>query len=645
MKNYLIYIIEDDRNLNKLISSKLKRSGYQTLSAYSGQEAVNCFRSRSSENIIMIIDYKLPDMTAKELVQSLKPDPEKYPFIIVTGQGREEIAVDMMKLGAKDYITKNTNIFRFLPAVIEKTVQDLSTRKKLVQAEDNAYQSELSLHTILDNIADAVIATNNQGKITRINPAAAGLTGWEKEKATGEQLGKVFKAYSLRNKKKEKITFNKLAAGKFSRAALERVILTDSKNHTFPILFKHKKIPYRKSKTCAAVLTFQDMSEKEKKEMQLRQAQKMEAIGLLDGGIAHDFNNMLGAIHGYATVLKEKKQKTTAAAKYLNSIINIAEQGSDITSQLLSYSSQRDIGKKESNIHQIITEVITILSHSLNKKIKINRKLAAAYSYTNCDSAYLRQVFMNLAINSKDVLSREGKIDFITENAKLRPRFMAKHNLDRSCRYIKITISDNGPGISEKNIKKIFEPFFSTKRKSSNTGLGLATVYGIVKKLNGAITVESKPYKNTSFTIFLPVKNKKAASRPPALKKIHKGTGNILVVDDDTDILNIMVIYLQKAGYTCQAEKKPSKAINEYKKNYSAYKLVILDMNMPQYDGLDCFKKFQKINPDLKCIILTGYSEPKKLQQIADRGVNAILTKPVNAASLTRKVKQVIKNN
>ncbi len=382
-------------------------------------------------------------------------------------------------------------------------------------------------------------------------------------------------------------------------------------------------------------ITAQKKSEEDLKASneQLHQAQKMEAFGQLAGGVAHDFNNMLGGILGIAQLLERKYGAADPRLRdNLAMIIDTAKRAEDLTGQLLAFARKTPVAFAPVDINQIISSVVKLLTHTIDRRIKIVERLYETEIKVLGDFGQLQNVMLNLAVNARDAMAQGGTLTFSSE-------LVGSDSASGSAkvtRYVRIGVSDTGCGMDSATLARAFEPFFTTKPPGKGTGLGLASVYGTIKSHNGLIEVDSQVSKGTTFSLLLPLVEPQKQGLAYLGGAIVRGTGNILVVDDDDLILKVVNAMLKELGYTPHIEGNPSKAVSWYSEHCHEINLVIIDMNMPQMSGYECVTALKKINPNVVICMATGYNLASDTQKIISRGIAGFIQKPFNLSELSQ---------
>lgn len=383
--------------------------------------------------------------------------------------------------------------------------------------------------------------------------------------------------------------------------------------------------------------------ERRKLEEQLFQAQKMESIGRLAGGVAHDFNNILTSILGYAELLKLKLTATsTREKKAADIIIKSAERASNLTKQLLAFARGGKHNPIPLIVNEIIKQTIIVSEKIFEKNIKVKYDFEEKLKPIEADRNQLDQVLTNIIINAKDAMPNGGVLTFKTANVYLDEEYTDKFQELEPGNYVMISIKDSGIGMPRSIKDRIFEPFFTTKGAGRGTGLGLATVYGIIKNHNGHITCDSEPEKGTTFTIYLPATEKEIIIEENETNVI-KGDETILLVDDEEYVRDVAKRQLQRLGYKAVTAGDGIEAIDIYKKKKKKIDLVLLDMVMPNLAGKETYRELKNINPDIKVVLISGFSQNDKATQTLKEGALAFIQKPFKLYELSKVLARVLK--
>lgn len=393
----------------------------------------------------------------------------------------------------------------------------------------------------------------------------------------------------------------------------------------------------------AEIVLANDITDSLKLEDQLRQAQKMEAVGLLAGGVAHDFNNVLTAIIGYGNLLQMKMAPTDPLRSYAESILSSSQRAAQLTQSLLAFSRKQVINPLPLELNGIIARVEKLLKRLIREDIELRTELVEGDTTVLADSIQLEQVLMNLVTNARDAMPRGGTLTISSVITDLDADFIAAYGYGQPGPHVRLTVTDTGAGMDERTRERIFDPFFTTKEMGKGTGLGLATVYGIVKQHRGFIDVESAPGAGTSFHIYLPLSRvdstRSAAARARELKG---GSETVLVAEDDEVIRNLTRSVLMEFGYQMIEAKDGEEAVSLFGENRDRIDLLLLDVIMPRKNGRDAYEAIRAVKPGVKVLFMSGYSA----DMISKEGIlerdQICISKPVSPTELLMKVREVL---
>lgn len=397
----------------------------------------------------------------------------------------------------------------------------------------------------------------------------------------------------------------------------------------------------------AVLMHKQADDEKKRLEAQLHQAQKMESVGRLAGGVAHDFNNKLTIITGYVNLARMEAEQAEPIAGYLDEIDKAATKSADLTRQLLAFARKQAIIPRVLDLNETMSGMVKMLQRLIGEDIHVSWKPGERLWRVKMDSSQIDQILVNLCVNAKDAINTSGKIFIETSNISIDKSYCISNSYDLDGDYVCLTVSDDGMGMDEHILANIFEPFFTTKGIGEGTGLGLATVYGIVKQNNGFINVYSEPGHGTTFIIYMPrhadaviqAQHDALAETPPL------GHETVLVVEDELAILKMASMLLQKQGYNVLAAHSPSEAIRIAHSHSGQIDLLMTDVVMPEMNGKELATKLTTIHPHLKCIYMSGYTA----DVIAHHGVIGddlhFIQKPFPLYALATKVREVLDSN
>ncbi len=388
----------------------------------------------------------------------------------------------------------------------------------------------------------------------------------------------------------------------------------------------------------------QDISERRGLELQLRQALKMEAIGRLAGGVAHDFNNLLMVIKGHTEILLNVLLPSDPVAHKIEQIDRSADRAATLTRQLLAFSRMQVLQPQVLNLNSIVEEMGKLLPRLIGEDIELVVRADEELGTIRADASQMEQIIMNLAVNARDAMPNGGKFVLETLNVDLDQTYTATHPLMKPGPYVRLTVSDSGTGMDAETQSHIFEPFFTTKEKGKGTGLGLATVYGIVKQSGGFIWVYSELDKGTSFKIYLPRVDEaeEFSGMPNSSVDVPTGTETVLLTEDEQDVREIAKEFLESGGYKVLEAKDAEEASHLARQHGESIDLLVTDMVMPGMTGQELAVQLQDEYPGLRIIFMSGYSEHAATEMAhADPGVR-LLNKPFSRGELLRAVREVL---
>lgn len=521
------------------------------------------------------------------------------------------------------------------PVRFTGTHTDISVRKKV---EEALRRSEGNLRTTLDSIGDAVISTDAETRITRMNPVAEALTGWADGEAIGHPLDEVFRVvHSQTRENIGNLAQKVLDCGEIIGLA-DDVILIARNGSEHEVADSGAPIRNEYGEIAGVVLVFRDVTQERALQVQVQQSHKMDTIGQLAGGVAHDFNNMLGGIIGATELLERLLPDDPKTNKFLSIIMESAERAADLTTKLLAFARKQHVSSTPVDAHLALGNAVSLLENTVDRRVQITTKLAAESTMVVGDLTQLQNVFLNLCINASQAMPEGGNLSISTQVVELDEIFCNISVFDLCPgEYLEVEIRDDGCGISSENMDRIFEPFFTTKEQGKGTGLGLAAVFGTVQQHHGAVAAYSEVGIGSVFSVLLPLTESSPVGVRPAVE-VQTGTGLILVVDDETVMRATAAAILEDLGYEVLLAENGQVGFEIFREKHHEIDLVVLDMIMPEMNGRDCFVEMRKVDPEAKILISSGFTRDDELSDLRAVGLAGFIRKPYRGVVLSQMV-------
>ena len=398
------------------------------------------------------------------------------------------------------------------------------------------------------------------------------------------------------------------------------------------------------SKVHRALREVEERAEHRRLEEQLRQAQKMEAVGRLAGGIAHDFNNLLTVINGYSHMISSRLPTGDALRADAEEILRAGEQAASLTRQLLAFSRKQILAPVVLNLNRIVSELEKMLHRLIGEDVELVTSLDPGLGNVKADPGQIEQVIMNLAVNARDAMPNGGKLTLETANVSLDEGFARHHSGAQSGPHVMLGVSDTGVGMDQETQSHLFEPFFTTKEQGKGTGLGLSTVCGIVKQSGGTIWAYSEPGQGAAFKIYLPRVDVPADASKPATRRrdLPKGTETILIVEDAEGVRNLMQLILTRNGYTLLVAENGEQAFQRVEQHPGPIHLLLTDIVLPRMGGPEIAHRMRALRPGIRVLFTSGYTDRGVVENgVLESGI-AFLQKPFAVDELCRKIREVL---
>jgi PAS domain S-box-containing protein len=562
--------------------------------------------------------------TVKEVIPGIESRwIEAYGRVALTG---EPTRFENFSAGLGRYY----EVFAYSPAPRQFAVlfADVTQRKN---AEDKVRESETKFRSYIEWAPAAVFVANREGRIVDANPAATELLGYDAAALCNMHLLELHAAEDREEGRRKYSSFKR-------DGGIETEFRFQRKDGSFVwVLLRARTIG---EELLLAYCT--DITERKKLEEQLRQAQKMEAVGTLAGGVAHDFNNILTVIMGLGNVIQMNISPDDSARPLVDQIVLSSQRAADLTKSLLAFSRKQRMTPEPHVVDGVIANTASLLKRLLTEDIVLKVELKADQAVAMLDVGQLDQVLMNLATNARDAMPNGGSLTIGTDVVRLDEAFKKVHGFGTQGAYVHLSVSDSGIGMDEKTMARIFDPFFTTKAVGKGTGLGLASVYGIVKQHGGYITVKSELFRGTTFDIYLPLVDTPVQSTIGTPQVVKGGLETILVVEDDRDVRNLISRILTSQGYATIEAANGDDAIKAFDKHKKQIALVILDVVMPGRNGRQVFDEIIRIAPGTRAVFMSGYTGDIVIDKGVEKENVDFLQKPISVTTLLRKTREVL---
>jgi PAS domain S-box-containing protein len=510
--------------------------------------------------------------------------------------------------------------------------RDITNRKQ-------ADRERLLLTTAIEQSAESVLITDTEGTILYINSAFEQINGYSRQEAVGKKT-----RILIERNEKDTAVYEDLQMT-LDRGEVWRGRLTNKKKDKtlYEAEVTISPVKDKSGRIINYVGVSRDVTKEALLQKQFIQAQKMEAVGTLAGGIAHDFNNLLQVVLGYSELMLRRKSERENDYSDLQKIFQAGKSGTELVKSLLMFSRKLEPKYRPVNLNQEIIQVQGLLSRTIPKTIKIDLRLSGDLEPIQADQSQIGQILMNLGVNARDAMPDGGALTIETANVELGQEYCNAHLEAKPGRYVLLTVSDTGHGIDRETLSHIFEPFFTTKSVGKGTGLGLATVYGIVKEHDGLIVCYSEPGQGTTFKLYFhAIQTDENVETLESETDIPHGTETILLVDDDEVVRDLAATVLENFGYQVITAGNGKEALDIFMSQSGKIALVILDLIMPEMDGRQCLNEVLRIDPKTKVIIASGHSVNGNAEEIFLSRAKAFVEKPYDIKDLLKNVRNVL---
>jgi PAS domain S-box-containing protein len=639
-----ILLVDNHPVMLKFMTNFLEKEGYQVRAAEDGLSALDILETYYPDFIF--VDLVMPNISGDKLCRIIRrmPELENVNLVVLSAIAAEE-HVDFTEFGADACIAKGPfdKMAKHVLDVLGGSAAEPKSRlpDKILGSEEVSPRqitkellvSKRHFEAILGNMSEGILELTLEPRIVYANPTALSLIGMPEEMLLGLNFVKLFSGMDrkrvevlmgIRDQTLKRISEDAPVRLNKKEVSLNLLTVTDEGNESLIVIMS-------------------DVSERKRMQAQLQEAQKMEAIGTLAGGIAHDFNNILMGIQGNTSLMLLNIDSSHPHYERLNTVEKLVQSGSQLTRQILGYAREGKYQVKAVNLNQIVRDTSDTFGRA-KKDITIQRFLAEDLYTIDADQGQIEQALLSLYVNAWQAMSDGGELTLETRNTTDRQMHDKMYH-PKPGDYVLLRISDSGVGMDNKTLERIFDPFFTTKGMRRGAGLGLASVYGIVKGHGGYIDVESEEGSGTTFSIYLPASRKPLTEKKAMSESMSTGNETILFVDDEAMILSVGQELLETLGYRVLLARSGKEAVEVYREKQETIDMVILDMIMPELSGAETYDRLKKIDPEIKVLLSSGYSVNSQAEEILARGCDGFIQKPFNLNQLASKIKEILPEN
>ncbi len=591
----------------------------------------------------LMFGYTSPEEVKKHPLWEISSAPEELRHLILRVREFKTLTNLEVKLRKKDgrplWALINASLIENedgSPHAVEGTLIDITDRK---DAEEALRRSEKRFRELIENSSDAISLIDPHGRVLFSSHSISPILGYDVKERLGKDVFELMHPDDMAP----------------TKAAFQRLLDEPDEIVTIQVRYRHKdgtwrwlealgKNLLREPSVRALVVNYRDITERKRLQEQFYQSQKMEAVGRLAGGVAHDFNNLLTAIIGYSDIVLEKLPVESDNRRAIQEIKKAGERAALLTRQLLAFSRQQVLSPQLLDLNQVVFEMGRLLRRLIGDDIELVTIPASPLGRVKADPTQLEQVLMNLAVNARDAMPHGGRLIIETSNIQVEDNFAIDPVKVTPGPYTLLTVSDTGFGMDAATRARAFDPFFTTKEKGKGTGLGLATVYGIVKQSGGYIWVYSEPGQGTTFKIYLPrVDEIPEPARVPEVQGTPRhGTETVLLVEDNPSVRQLTSRLLRAKGYVVLEAKSGKEALALAEKHPGTIGLLLTDVVMPHLSGQDLAKQMTGKHSEIRVLFMSGYAGTSPGDLISLDPDAAFIQKPFNADQLARRVREVL---
>ncbi|MCC7497995.1 MAG: response regulator [Bryobacterales bacterium] len=626
-----VLLVEDNRADAVLLRETLADTRDKPVELVHVEQLKTALERLATESFdIVLLDLSLPDADGMETITRTQKEHPELPLVVLTGLDDEATAVKAVRHGAQDYLVKGRGDGHLILRAMRYAVERKRSEEALREANEK-------LQAVIDTAPVAIYTMDFEARITGWNAAAQRMFQFTENEVLGQLLPNVLQD----DREQTLAAYQRVLAGEDLRGVGARRRRKDGKVIYVNMWTALLRDAGGKVNGFLAAVT--DVTERKQLEEQLRQSQRMEAVGRLAGGVAHDFNNLLTIITGYSDMLLNKMPEPEPLRRNVEEIKKASGRAASLTNQLLAFSRRQVLQAKVIDLNEIVADMNKMLRRLIPESIELVVNLEPQLGHIKADPGQIEQVIVNLAVNAREAMPQGGKLIIETANRELDEHYCRRHMSVKPGSYVMLSVSDTGAGMAPDVQEHIFEPFFTTKT-GKGTGLGLSTVYGIVKQSAGEIWVYSEPSLGSSFKIYLPrvqaaAERAETAVQPPTPAS---GRETILLVEDEETVRMLVREILQSNGYSVLEAKNGAEGLALAGRYNGKIDLLLTDVVMPQMSGRELAEKLCPLRPGTRILFMSGYTDDAVVANGSVAPGSAFIQKPFSPDALARKLRMLL---
>jgi two-component system cell cycle sensor histidine kinase/response regulator CckA len=613
-----LFLVEDNDDVAYVLRRCLERAGHQVTVCRNGADALIVLSH--SQFHLVVLDYYLEDMSGLDLLYALRREGIGTPVLMITGQGDEQLATQVLRAGALDYVVKDPSCAYLTD--LPKRISESVTRHRLQQTNQ-------LLIAALESARDGIFVTDLQGTILHVNGALERMFGFGRE----ELLGRHARTFKARPNGGD--FFDDMWRALLDRCSWQGELVSQRKDDTpLDVSLTVSPIFDTRGRMTHFVGIYRDISERRQMEGQLFQAQKMHSVGTLAGGVAHEFNNLLAGIQGYAALGLREPELPAAVREFLDFIVQLSDRAANLTRQLLAFARKPALSRQPANLDTLLRTTCDFLVHTLSIEVELQVEPAPGETWTAlADTNQLQQVLVNLSLNARDAMPRPqpAPVIFRLHRQVLARELQAFPQSVPPGDYLVIDVEDKGAGMKPEILQQALDPFFTTKDVGQGTGLGLPVAFGIMTAHQGYLTIDSLDQRGTSIHLYLPRPEDTAvATRSERAMVLEPETSpgrHILVIDDEESVLDVVRRFLQIAGHRVTSATSCREGLALLREQPDV-DLVILDLMIPREEGKTNFEQLRQVRPGIPVLLCTGLVHENEATELLRIGAGGLLRKP-----------------